>query len=835
MLRNLRLYLSWGFLGILCLLTLALGAIGWGTEFACPDAIKHGAPPAGCTILALDRLDQWLDVVNYTLLLFPGETATIPIWPGNTPLQIARILGQIATYAVLFRLLGEFMASRLDAWAIRRQRGHVVVCGLGERGRAFALEQRLKPKGGASVVAVERAATESTRSFCETHRIHLVEGDCRDIAVLRRAAVGAAQAVIVVTGDDNDNLATAKLSRDLVHEAGARRRPFKAHVAINHPSLWRELAESDLIDRHDRLFDLAPFSLPVLAARTVLWDEPIYSYADIMDQHRVHAVLVGLGPYGESLLAQIARICVYKDFGKPAITVLAADERAARGSIEQHFPEADCAALLRFLRFDPASTPLDGARLHDIAGDHPITAVFVCLDGDDAALSAALYVQKALQRAGRATVPIYVRMGRRQGAEAALISARAARRFGDVVSAFGSTEQLCRLGLIEGALETLAIEIHEDYLASRELALGVGYDPTRAESAQAWPVLRETYREANRRAADHIKVKLASAGAWQPPGITMRVSSAFSLLSDPEALGALAELEHRSWCAGAYLNGWRHGAERDNRRKLHNNLVPYTQLDAATRKYDEDQIKWLQGRLLEKYAVEDQWSRDVIREDFWIGLIGRNHVTAEEGRWAADTLRADVLPKLLGRHDDCFVTLVTPLAPGLDLTLTRAALALLRDLRRPHRLLVVEGVPELRMIHDFVANLAGLRAGPWAPVLGDALDGDPDALFKRIADQRHAILYGESTERIIDLAGPQPLDHARAEDVAFGYRRAGDYVAGKCAVMIAAYHPSAPPKPGGTADTVERWASAATGRSTWPIRCERQRVRLDLDRRAVVQ
>jgi len=53
-----------------------------------------------------------------------------------------------------------------------------------------------------------------------------------------------------------------------------------------------------------------------------------------------------------------------------------------------------------------------------------------------------------------------------------------------------------------------------------------------------------------------------------------------------EVAESLARNVHETWAAGRIGDGWRYGAERDERRKLHPSLVPYEDLPEGEKKYD---------------------------------------------------------------------------------------------------------------------------------------------------------------------------------------------------------------------------------------------------------
>jgi hypothetical protein len=98
----------------------------------------------------------------------------------------------------------------------------------------------------------------------------------------------------------------------------------------------------------------------------------------------------------------------------------------------------------------------------------------------------------------------------------------------------------------------------------------------------------ETYRNANRAVADHAMMKLWDLG-WQaaPAGVKGETAPE---VSNAEIM-KVAEMEHARWMAERLMSGWRPGAKRDNKLRVHPNLVPWDQLTDADKAKDADQVR----------------------------------------------------------------------------------------------------------------------------------------------------------------------------------------------------------------------------------------------------
>jgi len=134
-------------------------------------------------------------------------------------------------------------------------------------------------------------------------------------------------------------------------------------------------------------------------------------------------------------------------------------------------------------------------------------------------------------------------------------------------------------------LDRLAETIHGFYL---ENAWTRGEPLGSTPALQPWDSLPDTYRDANRAQADHVSLKLETAGLMAIPqaeGVATDTVAA-PAWGDPRRVEALSILEHDRWASDRLLAGWTYGPHRDNARRLHPDLVPYDSLSEDVREKD---------------------------------------------------------------------------------------------------------------------------------------------------------------------------------------------------------------------------------------------------------
>lgn len=796
-----------------------------------------------------------LDMTVGTLQLFGGGFPDLPgiDTPSDVPLalKLAQLLAPLATAGAVLRIGAEVLSEQIAARRISKLHGHTVICGHGDSARAFARSER---SVGRPVVLVDPAAG-SDGTDADLHRlgVELKAADALDPYVLETVGVSRAKRLIVAPEDDNRALDIAARANAVCKAGRSTGAALPVNLEISSRRLWRPLSRfQGLASAREGAgagaeaypaMDPLPFNMASLAAREFIWCDRLEAQALMRDQDRVHMVLIGYDDFGEALIGYLPPALVHPALAPSVITILAADPDFALARLAQSFPELmttpeaevkppavrdmeQClgpVAVVRVLSFQADRDRLTAELMAEVTGRAPVTAVFVSLDRDADSLRTAMIVQDRMRQDDQWHAPINVRLSRCRGMETFLTEAARAKRFGHVIQPFGVEDRLCRVSVLEGRMDVLALRIHQSYQKAREdtkPALAARL----SERARAdWSALRETFRDANRRAADHMFAKLTTAGCHVPAtpvALThdedrapLPVPSGFKLLprdTEGNALERLADLEHASWNAGRRLDGWRYSPVRDDDRQWHPSLVPYEVLADGVKQYDRDQVALLrtEGGLL---RTADDKDGEPIRHDLWIGLIGKLVLSAKERARLAAPLR-DALRRAVDRHPDAHVTLVTSLAPGADVVMTRTSLDLLAQMGRAHRLLVIEGVPPATLLDDYAKKAAD------APDTVDGFDpmpledaADPKKWRAHLKASRAAMIQAEATDWVVELYAPSARARARGQACDHGHRRAARYIAERVHVLIAADRTTKegqdPAAPGGVTDTL-RWRKA---------------------------
>lgn len=557
---------GWWLLAALAVTAFALGYRGFErwTVSACQPMGETWSP---------------MDVVYLALQLFvyeSGGVATCGIWQ----LNVARLLAPAVVGVAGARGVLLLLRERSDLLRLSRFRGHVVICGLGEKGRLLAEELRAR---GRRVVAIDLAAHEGHQRCRDAGAVVLC-GAAESLERLRAARIDRAEMLLAVTGSDAVNAEIAACAASGLIER--RTRPLTALIHIADPVLERQLRVLAL-DRPRQGLRLEFFNIHERGA-LALWRDHA-AFAPARPQPRPPRILiVGAGALGR-YLALVAggawAVHPASALGPLALDWIDAEAGREAQALRAGYPRwaAHCACTaLNLAPAEPAFARAELLLQAGVAGDWD--AVYVCLPEAAASMRAALLLAAWLP----AHCPIVVSVPRSTG-----LTRLATAHSGARMQVFPLLERTCTFDLLHtDRRENLARAIHANYLAH---ALRGGESAGQNPSVRDWNDLPEDLRESNRLQADHILSKLEKAGCRAVP-LDHVPPDAFAF-TDAE-VEMLAEYEHERWMLERMQAGWRFAeGPKDLERKTSPYLVPWHDLGEEIRELDRQPVRQIPALL----------------------------------------------------------------------------------------------------------------------------------------------------------------------------------------------------------------------------------------------
>ncbi|MDH3300013.1 MAG: NAD-binding protein [Acidimicrobiia bacterium] len=541
---------KWPLLGLATLVTFAFGVVGFREYFDGRNVDK-----------------SMLDLVYLSLQLFTLESGSVP--EANPPwqLEVARLAAPTVSAVAVLAAVAVAFQDQLREWRLRRERGHVVVCGLGASGARLVagLLEAGHRVVGIDVDEANRAATSLRRQGAV-----IVFGDARHRAVLERVRLDRAAYLISTIGADDTNADVVLGASEVVSR---RQGPALVCLArVRDPDLCALLRAEELAAPSRPGSRLDFFNTDELGARLLLRAHPPFLSDQRGDDPNV--MVVGLNRLGRSVVVELARQWRARPDadGNLVVTVLDPQAVTTLNRLRSHYPHLDHAAKLVVVETE--IEPLDSGVLVGTSA----SVAYVCIDDDSASLQAAFAIHDRLNN----PKPLVV---------AELDHARSLGRLidgpghVDRIRSFNVVDQTMAPSLLlGGTYEILARAIHDEYLANERRR---GNTPATNPSMVPWEQLPEGLKESSRDQAAHIGTKLAAIGKAIAPLTDLDASD---VVFTPDEVEVMAKMEHERFIEDRLRSGWTPGP-KDIEAKTTPFLIPWDELSEDVKDKDREAVR----------------------------------------------------------------------------------------------------------------------------------------------------------------------------------------------------------------------------------------------------
>lgn len=519
----------------------------------------------GLAFWGFTRFDAKLTSFEYlekSAQLVKGQGAyTFPKDPWQ--LVLAQWLMPLVALATAAKLFLRGLRRDLRVVFAKRSHDHVIVCGVGSTGRRVIEILRAQ---GERVLAIDLNAESVDAYAAESLGTPTIPGDAKSSAVLRLAGIRRAKMLVACTGDDTINLEIALLGV----EAGASSFHLGKHLVVV-PEMRADWLFEHLLSRSGNSLGSESAEIRILntaeKAGRLLCRTPAFLAQTILRPERTDIVIVGFGDVGRAVAAQVLRTGSALPDRRMRLHVFDARSDVAVSAFTALYPGvAEVADLVATDANISPANPDKWKPICDCLETTRLAAFIICLPHDGEALYTATRARASLDAIGERATPVFVRVaGRRKLAE---VIARTDTQtwLGDRFVSFGDAADLLgdALGANEG--DILARACHEAYLDTLK-------QPSEAPSSRPWSSLPELFKRSNRLFADHLEIKLRTAGLRSCPADTPR-----GFVLTKADLDILSAAEHWRWLVERKLGGWSYGPVRDDATLRHPLLRPWSEL-----------------------------------------------------------------------------------------------------------------------------------------------------------------------------------------------------------------------------------------------------------------
>lgn len=578
---------------------------------------SQGPYPSYLVKLIFDSLAITIRIFFPTLKVAAGTDSWL--------LTIARICGGLASFAATMVVLLALFKDEIEKFKIRLLKNHSIIVGYDPSSEKFATS--LLDADHKDIVLVDIKPETETKMQCRSNGLLYLPAAIGTLSrSLSAARIVHARSTIVNSGDDERNLT---ILEDVVDSRDMKsNEDLSVLVTIDSARLVDQLQRNDTLlelggaSTQIRFFNFARQTAIALMERT-----PLVDLALMRRQDRVHLVVLGHSDTAIECVLQFLRISPAIGLAKPRIDWIVEDVDEMIGALKERNEALGALAAAGCDDREPAAEqPLKWAldlKIHGLLPGVHIPDPALLLDVDqkcDGQVTAVIVagahhndnIQRAMALRDRCTrhavwaAPVYAWSQDHSALDAmmAKFEGGTARRSGayldhlpatsnitEVFEPFGRIQSVCHIDNLDGERETIAMKVHEAYRKERMRQADAVPDKTSSDpTLRPWAELPETYRIASRRAADHVPVKLLSAGL-QVTDLSNLPKLSAEMLAKDELLEKLSELEHMTWRIDRELDGWRYGEPRDNARRIHPDIKPYDQLADAVKEFDRIQVR----------------------------------------------------------------------------------------------------------------------------------------------------------------------------------------------------------------------------------------------------
>jgi hypothetical protein len=341
---------------------------------------------------------------------------------------------------------------------------------------------------------------------------------------------------------------------------------------LHNQELVSTLKNHQLVKINTDAFVLKVFNINESSARYLFDTFPPDREGISFNSHKIVQILIfGFGPAGEALALQTAQIGHYLNGGKPKILIIDQQAEIKIADFLSRYPTFNNFCDVEFISIASDNPQVFNKVSPYINGDHLLTTIVLCYENKTENLLLGLQFDNI---DWQNDVRIFIQTN----------DEFPMSTFSDIVNSYGPPSKVCSHGAIYSELlDKKAIAFHNYYLDKRKKETDFGIKAADV----GWTELSQEYKDSNRKAVDHIGVKLRSIG--------YKIADASNTkpeikLSNKEIL-MLSKLEHKRWSAERSLAGWTFNETRNNKKRESPDLVEWDKLSKETQDYDINAVK----------------------------------------------------------------------------------------------------------------------------------------------------------------------------------------------------------------------------------------------------
>lgn len=541
-------------------------------------------------------------IIYWTFQLFVLNVTFTPDQT-NVLVEIARFLAPGLFFFAAFKAGWQILRSQIEGARIKRLKGHVIICGAGEKGFILAEQFRNNKE---NVVVIDLDAGNGFLQQCKEKGTYTLIGNVNDKQVLLNAGIEQATYLFAVCGDDGIN-AQIWVSVFETDQIKKRKKPLHCYIHIANVPIYENLREQEFM-----YYTKPPIPLPNKETSHVVHEGSwaclhfFNTYensaikllslfpVDVDEQGEPHIMVIGLGNLAESFVIQAIKNWhndQQKADSKRTLSVTIVDPNATSKTMLWNMRYPSLTTNCKIVSLDFGTESVEFHSIFEKIDIKPLTKIYICKEDDVEGVTAALIMhQKIREVKGKR---IILCTPHEKGISQMISRVTSSGERVNPILVFGFLKESCNKDLIMASdIDLLAQALHHGYLTIQQTKF---HKEMGSEAVMHnWSELEYEHREENYRQAHSIHEMLLSQNYgikprsnWDEPPIEFLI----------EDIDILCKKEHENWKLSREQQGWSWGEVRDDNKKRNPLLKGWDELNETEKETTRETIRHLPGYL----------------------------------------------------------------------------------------------------------------------------------------------------------------------------------------------------------------------------------------------
>jgi len=514
----------------------------------------------------------WVRSLYCSLQLFAFEGGDLR---GHIPweLQLARFVAPLTAVMAFIVTLMEIFKDRFNLMKISRMKNHVVIIGFGTKGKNILEENLLRKE---KILVIENNPLNPNLASVKSSGVRLLIGDPTSENILIKAGIIKSKSVYLLTGDDTHQVNACLLIYKLIIDSNRdENNALNCIMHLQQKEFLNTMRTHQIVrDVHDGL-SLTIFNVHENSARELYEENPPDRSGINLESHKfVQIIIFGFGKTGEALALQTGLTGHYLNGKKQRVLII---DRLAKTKVEdfkERYPTYTDYCDIEYRTMEADNPQLIQHLLKFLDDPDALTTIVLCFDNKTNNLLLGLQLENVKLDESGEPPQIFVRTNNNDSLSG----------LSKNLKPYGLPSTVCsQEAIMEGKLDMKAKAIHYDFLRVREKASDFG----KRKADTTWENLSQEFKDSNRKAADHIGVKMRGIGCEIVNENDPRPAAIFTELE----IEKLSELEHRRWNAERSLAGWVYNEKRNDGARKSPYITDWDKLPEDIKDYDRNSVK----------------------------------------------------------------------------------------------------------------------------------------------------------------------------------------------------------------------------------------------------